>query len=578
MNSTTRGLSLTGRARAYAVDAARAFEHAPVEVSLSVLLAIAFSYAVASDAEPITEWFELAVPITITGGIAFVATLLHALGTWSARTRRVVTIAGAAAAALYGYFMVDFELAAHAWRAAALVAATALYVIGAPGIGAGSEQFRTVTGRLLLRIAGALLYAGALYAGLALALGAVDTLFELDLDARIYAHVFGWIFFVLVTWVVVGGVPDYVRSTALTPADTRNVLLRWATYLVAPLLAIYYIILYAYAARIAITGELPKNIVSPLVIAAGVIAGIAVVLLDTGVEQRRSLRSVRVVAPLFIPLAALGSAAIVLRLDQYGWTEFRGLRLVLLVTFALMAMGVIVQMVRRRPLPLHFLPLGLAAVLALSVLGPWSVIAVSRRSQQARLAAALAEAGLDWTATAVRDSVIDGGPYDRIRDTSRYLATHHGADALPPLFAQQLVRHGRYTDVVHEAGLRRSTPSPSVPRGGFAQLAPGAVLDVEDDATLHYVRLEMPPRGSDVATDSTLVVPIRIGGTVLHADLSGFTDDVARNQLSPERARVALVDSAGTTRGDLFVLEIGISSDPEPRVFRLVGVARVRTP
>jgi hypothetical protein len=62
----------------------------------------------------------------------------------------------------------------------------------------------------MLRIIGALLYCGALYVGLALALGAVNALFELDLDGSIYAHVFGWVFLALAPWIVAGGIDDYV--------------------------------------------------------------------------------------------------------------------------------------------------------------------------------------------------------------------------------------------------------------------------------------------------------------------------------------------------------------------------------
>src|SRR5690606_16218559 len=138
---------------------------------------------------------------------------------------------------LYGIFALDFRFEAEAWRAAALVAAAALLVLGSPALAPGldaTERFRRVTGRLLLRMIGAVLYAGALFAGLALALGAVNTLFELDLDARIYFHTFGWIFIVLVPWVVMGGVPDYVR-----PAESRSAVAatvhRMAGYLVTPL-------------------------------------------------------------------------------------------------------------------------------------------------------------------------------------------------------------------------------------------------------------------------------------------------------------------------------------------------------
>src|SRR5690606_21697576 len=162
---------------------------------------VAFSYAVASDAEPFREWFEIGVIIVLTGASAFTATLLHALRAWPARTRWLVTAGGAVVADPDGWLELDLRWAAVGWLAAPLVAAGLLTLLAAPalaGRAGATERFRRVTGRLLLRTIAVLIYALALFAGLALALGAVNTLFELDLDARIYFHTLGWVFFVLV--------------------------------------------------------------------------------------------------------------------------------------------------------------------------------------------------------------------------------------------------------------------------------------------------------------------------------------------------------------------------------------------
>lgn len=554
-----------------------AFERAPVEVSLSVVLAIAFSFTVSSEAEPFPEWLEIAVIVLLSGAGAFVATILHALGAVSTTSRWAITAAATVAAAVYGVFGLDLELAAQAWRAAGLSAAAALLVLGAPALARGADataRFRLVSGRLLLRVLGALLYAAALFAGLALALGAVNTLFELDLDARIYAHTFGWVFIVLVTWVVMGGVPDYVRP-AEEPGAVAGAVHRMSAFLVTPLLAIYYLILYAYAARIAVTGELPKNLVSPLVIAAGLIAALALVLFDR-VADDRSFRSLRAAAPLFIPLSVLGAAAIVLRLNQYGWTEFRGLRIVLLAALGLLALGAVVSVLRRRPLPLHVVPLALAAVLVLAVVGPWSVMAVSRRSQQERLSSALDGAGLDWNSTVVRDSVVAVETFRQVQETSRYLLTHFGRDALPPFLAQHVDSRG--VDVVYEAGLRADRPYPSEPRGGMAELEHGAVLTSAAGDTLHYVRLDRTAT-ADTAAGESLIVPIRIGESLFLADLAPLAGVLANRagerRLVPETARVELRDPGGARRGELFVLEVGIRADTVTQVFRLVGIARL---
>jgi hypothetical protein len=75
------------------------------------------------------------------------------------------------------------------------------------------------------------LYAQALFAGLALALVAVDKLFELNLKNTIYAHVFGWLMIGLVPWVVVGGLSDYVAPLE-RQSEVARVVYRLALYLI----------------------------------------------------------------------------------------------------------------------------------------------------------------------------------------------------------------------------------------------------------------------------------------------------------------------------------------------------------
>lgn len=586
MNTTSRNTAPGARVRRYLTDAARAFEHAPVEVSLSVFLAIAFSWMIEADTGPFPDWLELAVVVVLAGAGAAIATLLHALGAWSSRIRWLVTIGVALVAALYGVFLLDLELIAEAWRAAALVSAAVLLILATPSFAIRGESvaaFRRVTGRLLLRTLAVLLYAAALFAGLALALGAVNTLFELDFNARVYAHVLGWIFLVLVPWVVIGGLPDYVRPADDTGA-VGSAVHRLSAYLVTPLLAIYYIILYAYALRIAITGELPKNLVSPLVLAAGLIAGIALILFDRPESRAAALRSLRASAPLFVPLCMIGIWALTIRIQQYGWTEFRGLRTVLLLALGALAAAATVMVVRRRSLPLHVLPLALAATLLLSAVGPWSVIAGSRRSQQARLSTALTDAGIEWDATAVRDSVIPNEAFTTISETARYLASHYGADALPPLFAARIDREGRFVDVVYESGLRSAQPELNAPRGGFAQLASGTRLGSDPADALHYVRIERHVASGDTllvdSARATLHVSFTVDDRRVIADLTGVARSVLSRPheggLPPELARVPVRDAAGAERGELFILEIGLGQeDGVTRMHRLIGIVRL---
>jgi hypothetical protein len=628
-------MALLTRSRRYLTDAGRAFERAPVEITIAVVLAVAFSWAVEESGEAMRTWFEVVVPAGLMLAAAATGTILHAAGAWSAQRRWAATLGGAAVAAVYGIFVIDLEYAGEAWRALMLVVAALLWLVYVPALATDPDaatrtravdRVRAFNGRLLLRTFGALLYAAALFAGLALALGAIDTLFELDLRSEIYAHVFGWIFLVLAPWIVIGGLPDYVASLRAAdeaaaanvpvPArpgsgDVARVAHRMSAFLVPPLLAIYFAILYAYVVRIGVTGEVPKNLLSPMVIAAGVLATLALFLFeprsrdggragtaelsgaaDDGVDSGGGgmLHWLRIAPPLFLPLALLGMWAIGLRVGQYGWTEFRLLRIVVLITLTAIAAGATFQLMRRRRFSLHLAPLALGIVLLAGAVGPWSVTAVSRRSQQAELDTALRLADVDPESTvpltitalpaqamvrmpaaprpARADTVtgreVPGDVYDRINDAARYLAQHFGPDALPPVLRAAIDAGASPWNLASTIGLRRPPPEPH----------DGAVVRMRDMTV--YRLIAAPQRtGTAVTATSSGAVTIRqdsatlqiqVGGEHLVADLSRYINAARAAPdrgaaLTADDARLVLTNAAGAVRGELLILHINLNTE-----------------
>lgn len=623
-------MSVTTRSRRYLTDAARAFERAPAEVTAAVVLAVAWSYAVAEGGMAMRAWTELFVAASLIVAAAWTGTLLHALGAWSAKRRWAVTAAGSVVVALYALLVLDLEYAAEGWRAFMLVGAAALWLAAVPALAAmpafvsrsrtasggvdrvsadPTDLTRDVDGRVLLRAIGALLYCGALFAGLALAVAAVDTLFELDLDSEIFAHVFGWIFLVLGPWIVAGGVPEYVRPVHAPAAGggVAGVAHRMAAYLVPPLLALYCIILYAYAVRIGVTGEVPKNLVSPMVLAAGALVALALFLFDDGADDVRGdpiigapdrglLRWVRYAPALFLPLALLGIWALWMRIDQYGWTEFRLLRVIALIAFAALAVGACVLLVRRRRYPLHLVPLTLAAVLVFAAVGPWSVMAVSERSQYGRLMGQLTAVGIDPAETALPTSqrTVPGETYEQINSISRYLATHHGSSALPPAIEARVGDEWQVFDVAALLGLEAEWPDVDDERGFFGRLAEGEAVSI-GDMTMHRV-IATPerggvPTGSVIVRQDSTVLTLAVAGETLYVDIAAFVERARTGaprrpmrqsgaaaapslaaptnaDLTGDDARIDVVDSTGALRGHLLVLNIAIGMED--------GVLRLR--
>jgi hypothetical protein len=445
-----------------------------------------------------------------------------------------------------------------------------------------------VDGRILLRLIAVVLYGLALFAGLALALAAIDTLFELDLEGEIYGHVFGWIFFVLVPWVVFGGLDDYVRP-ATGPDAVGSAVQRLTLYLVPPLLALYFLILYAYMIRIGITGEIPKNLVSPMVLAAGALTAAALLLFDPHPGMNPFARALRLAPPLLLPLAPLGAWALFIRIQQYGWTEFRALRLILLAAVTGLALGATIQLVRRRPFALHVMPVALAVALLLSVLGPWSVLPLSRRSQRTRLEAALARVEripVDTMSSAVSMAkrpgpgsqagpvrTVPGELYDQVQTDARYLHSHFGEGSLPPRLAGLAGEGERWVDFAAGLGLRRGPGSgPDRPDQAYGRLANDIPVRVSG-GTLYRIEFSQPRRGQPAGlagmSGDSLRLVIRLPGRMLTADLAPLADAVgAAGDLPTAATVVPLHDPTGGADAELVVLEVSFAVEN--------GVRRVR--
>lgn len=417
----------SGLARLVA-DARGAFRAAPVEAMLALLAAATFSVGIARETWPDTSsrllvTFSLAIPAT------FAFTLLHALGALRAGMRWALSLAAVALAGAFAFGAYDPEYAAGEWQHALLLLTASLLPFAAITLGADRDRSWWIQARLLLRVAVAAAYGVALFVGIAIAIFAIEQLFELDIDDDVYAHLAGWTFFALVPWIVVGGRAALIGPTSPRAEGARRVARLAATFFAAPFAVGYTAILYAYAVRVAVTGEVPKNLLSPLVIGAGALWLLLAFLVEPiradavedsagqGRDEGESTAAktsaeapgstaltllARWLPPALLPMLALGIWAVAVRIQQYGWTEFRYVRLAVLAALVVLAAAGTARLLmrsrgrvahgNRAPLSWSAVPAVLALAMFLSAVGPWSAPAVALRSQKARLAAAIAQA------------------------------------------------------------------------------------------------------------------------------------------------------------------------------------------
>jgi hypothetical protein len=593
--------------RTLARDARDAFVHAPVEVLLGIAVAASFSWMLRGAGDRMDEWAPIFVAAVIALPLVFAASVLRARGVIPAAARWCATALALAAGAAYAAWGLDVHRGAEVWRAASLAGAAwlVLPLAAFPGSVEGRRRRVWRFGALLVaRMLTVGLYGAALFAALAGAVAAVASLFELSPPEELYQDLMGAIFFALVPAVVAGGLPALARDPRLGAAAHPAVRLL-GRYLYALVLVIYLAILVAYTLRVAATAELPKNILSPIVLLAGLgglLGALFLEPLQDDEDARGVARLVRVFPAVLLPLLPLPIWAVAVRQDQYGWTEFRFLRLVLLVALAVLAAWGTARLVRRRAPLLAPVPAALAAALLLASVGPWSAQAVSRRDQGERLRAALREAGLMRGGrlvrpllppgkSAARPDTIPAELYQRIGGAILYLRAQHGPVAVEralgaPLGAYAVGWPLMQALGVHEGCRRGGQPylGASLPLATAIPVEAGTVLLVEPNRAqpaefqnpgLVWVRL----------VGNTAVVEPRAGSGLprLRADLSpmlralagraaheceGFRPDL---ELSLELARVPVVDSAGRARGTLLVHDVGFgpaqaaAGRPEPR-------------
>lgn len=309
-----------------------------------------------------------------------------------------------------------------------------LFVAVAPYLGVDERNgFWQFNMSLFLRFLMAALFAAVLYAGLSIALLAIDNLFGLDVDGKWYGRLWFVLAFVFQPWFFLGGVPDDFEALEQRTAYP-SLLKVFAQYILAPIVALYLVILTAYLAKVLLTQEWPSGWIGWLVSSVAA-AGILSLLLLQPIRERDENRWVGTYARWFyvalIPSIVMLLMAIWKRIDQYGVTERR----YYLVVLSLWLAGIALFYIFRRRGSIKVIPatLGLLAVLTLA--GPWGAFAVSERSQVARLEGILEANGM-LVDDRLRPPPAELSFADRreISAVVRYLTQTHGVAALDPWF------------------------------------------------------------------------------------------------------------------------------------------------
>lgn len=245
------------------------------------------------------------------------------------------------------------------------------------------------TFRTLLAAIVAIVVSNIFYGGIALLFTSFKELFSLQLWNNAWVDIaivcLGCITPVLFLQLLPGGQRKHDRSTQGMP--------RWANavvhYLFVPLTVAYFITLYAYAAKILITWQLPDGWVSWLVsVLMLCMVGLTVLLYPSRFDDTRKFDRTftRLLPMLMLPLLLLMTIGIVRRFSDYGITVPR----LYLALFNLWCYGVCLWLIVRKPKRVAWIPASFVFLFVASSVGPQSFANITLRSLSTKIKMAMA--------------------------------------------------------------------------------------------------------------------------------------------------------------------------------------------
>lgn len=309
------------------------------------------------------------------------------------RLRLLLQVFGTLVPVFYFLFIPEDIPYSHSIRFVVLLVGMHLLISVAPFFrgnpGQALWQFNKV---LIFRLISSLLFTLVMYAGLSLALAALDNLLGIPLSSEIYVDLFVILGFIFNTWFFLGGIPQDPLALAADD-DFPRPLRVFSQHILSTLVVVYLAIMMAYLGKVVLSGVWPSGWIGWLVSGVAV-AGLLSVVLLSPLQGRDGNRWVgiyfRIFHILMLPAVAMLVLAVSKRVNQYGLTE---LRYILLILSGWLVVILLLGLFSKR-IAIRVIPLSLGLVALLLSFGPWGVVAVSRNSQVGRLETELSAAGL----------------------------------------------------------------------------------------------------------------------------------------------------------------------------------------
>lgn len=233
--------------------------------------------------------------------------------------------------------------------------------------------------RLLTHFAVGAVYAAIIFTGLALAIAAVNALFDLHWNSRVYGYLFALMAGMFQTTFFLYHFPrrmTFDDDEVGYPVILKNL----CQYVFVPIVGLYFLILYAYSAKILLEWVLPRGWVSSLVLGFS-LAGIFTYLINYRLPEYPVSRWVLLYQRFFwwvlAPMIVLLFVAISRRISDYGVTPER----YFVAHTGVWLLVVCMYFLWSKTDDIRFIPVSLALFLVPAMVGPFNAFDVSQRSQ-----------------------------------------------------------------------------------------------------------------------------------------------------------------------------------------------------
>lgn len=265
---------------------------------------------------------------------------------------------------------------------------------------------------IFIALGRSLLFSGVLYLGLVFALLAVDSLFDLDIESRVYGQLFIFCLGIVNTGVYLSDFPDNIQQD--DRIHYNKPLEVFVKFILVPLIAVYLLILYLYSLKILISWELPEGWISNMISVLAILGFIIQIIIDPIRKDHPSFL-IRKFHPWFYillgPLLILLFVAVFRRISDYNFTESR----YFLMLLSFWILGIFAYLLFNRKKQLRVLPISLFLLIVLSSFGPWGAFQVSARAQLSEFREIYSEINTEGKDVSQRKA-------DRLQNVIRYLA------------------------------------------------------------------------------------------------------------------------------------------------------------